>query len=1000
MKRIVLRAVSSVVLVGVGAGLFVGNKIALVDQERNISSILNPPIVKEDAVKESRSSGQKMAKKIVEEGSVLLKNNGVLPLNKANDAYVNVFGWASIDWAYGANSASCSGRVMSEDDTRASLIDFYDALTNYGIEYNPDLKAMYTKYASPYIYATKTPDAITNNNVITLHEPSIEDKNYYSTALLEGALDYSSTAIVVITRNAGEDIPADRAMLKQGAGATSEPNKIYLDLSIEEEKLLTYVGENYEDVVVLVNSPAAMDLSFLNKIPGLDAALQVGFTGTQGAEKIPELLYGEVSPSGRLVDTYAYDRNYSFAYKAKNAVKFSSGLTDKRFFDYIENIYVGYKWYETADKEGYWDSYSRTVLDSSDAEIEVNGYDAVVQYPFGYGLSYSSFSYELNEVKFSKGEEQLSSFDKDGEIHFLVKVTNSGSVPAKDVVEIYLEAPYTPGGIEKSAKNLVGFEKTVTLDPNTSQVLDIKVSSSDLASYDCYDKNNDGHKGYEIEAGHYYFHLASDSHHDLNVASALPQLQNGVYDLNISSQINIDFDKYTGQEIENLFTGEDARDGYPLDAIEGGTSPEYLSRESFPDLENFEGIKPRPASQKLIDAYFFTRDKGNAWDSSDVDFFGEPIDTNPVIWGADNGLTVYENNAVTDLGYKLGENYNAPEWEELLEQVTVSEALNTINKSYGTPAIHSVGKPKCNEVDGPAQIKCYYQSKPRGTGYPDAVVLAQTWNKDLAEEFGLSFAQDMISVGIHGLWGWGCNLHRTPVGGRNWEYFSEDPFISGSILSKACAGLLKGGRYSYIKHLCLNESETNKVEGFTFTTEQAYREAYLKPFQMAIEEGGAVGVMTSFNRIGPVYSGGSEATITGVLRGEWGFKGAIITDWANNGGYMSIDHQLRAGGDLGMNNNLNGYSGATFDYSANGPIRLQQRMKEAVHHVVYSFLRSQYLNKLYNESSDADSKIIQVASIESYAWWKTLIVDIDIFFGGAALLFFVLTMLPSGKKEA
>ena len=999
MKRIILRVISSAVLAGVGVGLFIGNKIALVDQERNLASLLTPPIVMQDAVQESRASGQKMSKRIVEEGSVLLKNNGTLPLKKEKADFVNVFGWASIDWAYGANSASCSGRVMAEDDTRASLLDFYDALTSYGIEYNQGLKAMYNRFASPYVYATKTPDAINNSNVITLHEPNIEDRNYYSEELLQEALDYSDTAFVVIVRNAGEDIPADRAMSKAGAGATSEPGKIYLDLSIEEEKLLTYVGENYDNVVVLINSPAAMDLSFLNEIPGIDAAMQVGFTGTQGAEKIPELLYGEVSPSGRLVDTYAYDRNYSFAYKAKNAVNFSSGLTDKRFFDYIENIYVGYKWYETADKEGYWDSYSREVLDAQDQEITVEGFDAVVQYPFGYGLSYSTFSHELVEVSHTKDGQAIDHFDKDGEMHFRVKVTNTGNVPAKDVVQIYLEAPYVAGGIEKSSKNLVGYEKTVTLNAGISQVLDIEVQSRDLASYDCYDKNEDGHTGYEIESGHYLFHIASDSHRDLAIASSLPEFHGGVYDFEISSKINIDKDKYTGADVDNLFTGEDARDGYPLDAIEGGTSPEYLSREEFPDLEAFEGVKPRPATQKLQDAYFFTRDKGNAWDSSDEDFFGEPIDDTPVIWGEDNGLSIYEDNAVTDLGFRLGADYDAPEWEELLEQVSVNDALNTINKSYGTPALNSIGKPKCNEVDGPAQIKCYYQSKPRGTGYPDAVVLAQTWNKDLAVEFGLSFAQDMISVGIHGLWGWGCNLHRTPVGGRNWEYFSEDPYLSGSVLSKACSGLLKGGRYSYIKHFCLNESETAKVEGFTFTTEQAYREAYLKPFQMAIEEGGAVGVMTSFNRIGAIYSGGSEASITGVLRGEWGFKGSIITDWANNGGYMSIDHQLRAGGDLGMNNNLNGYSGATFDYSANGPIRLQRRMKDVVHHVVYTFLRSQYLNKEYNENPNTDSKIVQVASIESFAWWKMLIVDIDILLGGGALLFFVLTMLPAEKKE-
>ena len=994
-KSFILRGVSILTAVIVTTGLIVGNSIAK-KNENNLNSLLCPPIVLEENLEVSRETGQAMAKQIIEEGSVLLKNNNnVLPLNSTKKK-VNVFGWASTDWAYGANSSSCSGRVMAEDSKRSSLVDFYDALTLYGVEYNTDLKDMYGRYASPYLFATKDPGSVSNDSVVTLHEPDINDSSYYSDELLNNALAYSDTALVVITRNAGEDIPADRAMRKAGRNYVDESSsKIYLDLSIEEEHLLTYVGQNYPNVVVIINAAGAMDLTFLNTIPGLDAAIQVGFTGTHGAESIPPLLYGEKTPSGHLVDTYTYDRTLSFAYRAKNTANFSSGLSGKKFYEYIEGVYVGYRWYETADYEHYWTDYQREILDDKDNKVTVNGYNAVVEYPFGYGLSYTNFEYELVDTYFTKGGEKIADVDPAGEYHVKLQVTNVGEKSGKDVAQVYLEAPYHTGEIEKSYKALVAYEKTIELKPHDSEILDIEVQISDCLAYDCYDKNNDNHKGYELDRGEYKFHIGKNAHEDM----VLTNNEKAIVSFNVPNTIRVNRDKYTNALVMNLFTGDDAADGYPIDGVEDDYSPNYISRANFPDVKAFNGTQPRAASQAIQDVYFFDKAKGDAWDNSNYDIVGQRIDDKEVKWGVNNGLKIAENGIVTDLGLKLGKNYDDPEWEPLLEQITISETINIINKSYGTPEIPSVGKPMLYEVDGPAQIKCYYQQPPRGTGYPCAVVIAQTWNKELAEDFGLSFAIDMNSVSINGLWGWGCNLHRTPVGGRNWEYYSEDPYISGKTLAASVRGLLKGGRYSYIKHFCMNESETNKKEGFTFVTEQAYRECYLKPFQMAIQEGGAVGIMTSFNRIGAVYSGGSEASITGVVRMEWGFKGAIITDWADMGGsYMSIDQQLRAGGDLGMNVELNGYSGARFTYSESSTNRLQRQMKEAMHHVLYSWLRCQYLNKQYNDNPESTTKVIQKASIASFNWWKMLLVDVDILLGGAALIFVVMTFLPRVKK--
>ncbi len=999
-KTWIVKGASILTAVVVGSGLIVGNYFAFAN-ENNINQILCPPVVNEKTLEKTQEEAQEMSKEIVAEGAVLLKNNDrVLPLSDG-DGRVNVFGWASVDWAYGANSGSCSGRVMTEDGKAESLVDLYDALEAYGVEYNPELKSMYTKYFSPYVYAMQAPNNVNNDNVVTLHEPNIEDKNFYTDALLASAEEFSDIAIVVITRNAGEDIPADRPMRKGGSGATTESNKIYLDLSLEEEGLLEYVGATYERVIVVINCPVAMDLSFLDTVPGLDAALQVGFTGTHGAAVIPELLYenGAYTPSGRLVDTYAYDRNLSFAMKSKNGAKWSSGGNGKQFFEYLENIYVGYRWYETADAEGYWNSYTRQLLDENDTLVEKSGFKAVVQYPFGYGLSYTDFSWDVVGYEIRDGGELVNQLTPTSEIVFKVNVKNTGGYAAKDVVEIYLTAPYYANEIEKSYVSLVGYEKTVLLKPGENQIVEVKVDANDCLSYDCYDKNHNGHTGYELDRGAYQFKLMTDSHEIKKVSFSASGRKDvdGIIELNVPETVNVDEDKYTGQTVKNLFTGEDAIDGYPIDAIEGGYSPDYLNRSNFADIDSFEGIKPRAASDLLNDTFRFTQQKGDEWDYADRDKFGNKTFNGDVIWGANNGLKVYENNQVTELGYALGADYDDPQWEDVLDQITVAECLNVINMSYGTPAIASVGKPNCPELDGPAQIKCYYQDAPRGTGYPSAVVIAQTWNKDLVQDFGLSFAKDMAAVGISGLWGWGTNIHRTPVGGRNWEYYSEDPFISGTILASAVKGLNKGGRYCYIKHFCLNESETNKVEGFTFTTEQALREIYLKPFQIAIEQGGALGIMTSFNRIGAVYSGGSEAAITGVVRGEWGFRGSIITDWANTNGYMSIDHQLRAGGDLGMNTRLN--SQVNFQYNENGSPRLQHQMKEAVHHVLYTWLRSQYLNKEYNENPDTESQVIQTASIESWKWWKTLLIDADVVIGGLLCLWVVMSFLPDRKKE-
>ena len=995
--------------------IVIGNVIVLEPQmASNITGLqayfeevlgFHPFAANSNTINEARKGGQELSEQIIQEGSVLVKNNGVLPLSADEVSQVNVFGHAAIDWVYGGSG---SGQVLPENNNPAENIDLLKALELYGISYNQNLISMYRKFAAPF----GDIGSINNNYdaFYRLAEPSISDTGYYTPAILNEAKSYSNTVFVVIGRHAGETEDPTRVQYKVNTTPSIDTNRHYLEISTEEEEMLKYVGANYENVIVIINSTNTMELDFVDTIPGIDACLVVGATGTQAAKAIPSILWGEVSPSGRFTDTYAYDMASNVNFKRTSAAGIghytdasdmyptgagsNAGGTRRdapAFVDYIEGVYLGYKWYETADAEGVWSKYSREILDENDNKITVNGYESVVQYPFGYGLSYTSFEWTVEALSIPEGSE----INCESEITITLSVTNVGSVAGKDVVEVYLTPEYKRGEIEKAHVNLVAFAKTGTINPGEKQTLTISVDVEDLACYDAYDLNKNGNKGYELDAGSYQLKLMTDSHNvkTVDFTGGASDVE-GIITYNVSQTINFLIDSVTGNPVTNKFTGEDAIDGVSLDGSDSGQNIGFITRAAFPDPYEIAAVADRVMADNVKEFNQYSKEQAGDWDNAATDIFGNPVNSQAVAWGQSAGRVeydgivynekgnalIYENGKPTELGLLLGSDYNHPLWDVILSQITYDEAVELIHAgNFGNAALPSVGKPKLTDHDGPSQVRSFNAGASRGTGFPCTTVLGQTWNQSLAYSFGINYGKEMGVQGIamDGTYGFGANLHRSAWGGRNYEYFSEDGFLAGTMLAEQVRGLTNTGKYCYLKHLVLYETEHERDSMYTWCTEQALREIYLKPFKKAIQDGGCVGIMSSYNRIGNVWTGGSEALIQGVIRDELGFCGTVVTDYVDSWSqkFMSIEDAVRAGGDINL-----GTRTSALDTGFNATNRIQNQIKEVCHHVLYMFLSPLYANAEYNENDDVE-QITVGAVIEPWIWWKIALIDFDIIIG-------------------
>ena len=780
---------------------------------------------------ETNEEAAEVAEEIMEDGIVLLKNESLLPLNETKK--LNIFGWESINPAYGGAG---SGGINDLYD----IVSLNQGLENAGFSINQELVDFYNNYGAD------NPEMSIQKQSWTLPEPPVDT---YSDELIKSAKEYSDVAVVVLSRKAGEghnDIPMDvkKAAYDNNSDEYDDfpEGEHYLQLSQTERDMVDMVCSNFDNVIVVYNGANQFELGFADEYPQIKSVVWCPGTGNVGFNALGKVFSGEVNPSGKTPDTFIYDMTTApwwnnaekteYTNLADMAVEGMNAGTAQvyapAFTNYVEGIYVGYKYYETAAQEGAID------------------YDKTVQYPFGYGLSYTEFEQKMGELE-----------EKDGQISVDVEVTNTGDVAGKDVVEVYYKPPYTNGGIEKSSANLIEFAKTDLLQPGESQIVTVTFSIEDMASYD---ENNA--KAYVLEKGDYVISINSDSH-------------------TVLDQKTYTADADVVYKGENKRASDDTAATNVFEDAKGDIT--YLSRADH--FANYEEATAAPASAELGEPYVSEYHLNSNFDKTT---YLNDEDVMPTT-GADNGLTLADMRDA---------DYDDPRWEKLLDQLTVDEMANMIAMAgYQTAAMDSVGKVATLDFDGPAAINNNFTGV-GSIGFPIEVVVASTWNKELAQAWGECMGKISQEMGAEGWYAPGMNTHRTAFGARNYEYFSEDGVLAGNMGAKAVEGARKYGVYSYIKHFALYEGNAKMVS--VWSNEQAIREIYLKPFEISVKQGGANAVMVSWSFLGDKWTGECSNLMNTVLREEWGFRGMALTDFfRNNGhGFMNADAALANGVDV------------------------------------------------------------------------------------------------------
>ena len=794
------------------------------------------------------SKANELAKEVQSEAITMLKNDDSnLPLNNKK---VNVFGWGSTNPVYGGTG---SGSMSDQYDT----VSLLDGMKEAGLETNADLSKLYTDYrADRPVVAMWSQDW-------TLPEVPADQ---YSDSLISDAKSFSDEAVVVITRVGGEgaDLPtnmkAETITYKNNSKDYDDfqDGEHFLQLSKTERDMIDLVTKNFDKVTLVYNGANAFQFDFLSNYPQIKSVLWCPPAGQTGFSALGDVLAGETNPSGKTSDTFVKNltktpvfnntdgaaaassssvgADGAFVYDNVDdlAAKYT-GFTGQEntvlpsFVNYVEGIYVGYKFYETAADEG------------------LINYDDTVIYPFGYGLSYTSFEQKMGDVSY-----------KDGKVTFDVTVTNTGDTAGKDVVEVYYNPPYTDGGIEKASKNLVAFEKTEKLEPGASETVKIEFDDDDMASYD-----NKGTKAWVLEKGDYTISIQSDSHHVIDSEK-----------INVADTITYDSESNTHNDDQTVATNQ-------FDYAAGDVT--YLSRANH--FANYAEATAAPTNFSMSDEVKAAFTNNGNYDPTKYDDDSDKMPTT----GAKNGLRLAD---------MYGKDYDDADWEKLLDQLTFDDMDNLIaNGGYGTPAVSSVGKIQLTDADGPASLNNNFTGV-GSIGFPASTAFACTWNKDLAKQFGEMIGDMAHDMHVAGWYAPAMNIHRSAFSGRTFEYFSEDSLLSGAMASNEIAGAKEKGVYSFMKHFALNDQETNRTNMVcTWADEQAIREIYLKPFEMSVKEGGAQAVMSSFNYIGYTYAGASNNLLNTVLRDEWGFKGFVLTDYFGGYGYQNADQEIRNGND-------------------------------------------------------------------------------------------------------
>ena len=824
-----------------------------------------------------------VTKEAASEGVTLLKNtDDALPMDTDK---INVFGYRSVDIVYGgAGSGTTSGSAENET--------LKESFENEGLTINEDLWDYYSgKYTESAEWDVFNPDGAD----FSVYDSKCTEVSEH----IDTAKEFSNTAVVVLSRVGGEgqDCPLDMSEYTDVGG---DEGKHYLEIQNCEQELLDLVKENFDHVIVLINSSHAMELGFLED-EGIDAALQIAGPGATGLRGVADVLMGTVNPSGHLVDTYAYDLKSAPSYYNMGDCTYTDYDTNmsNKYFYFEENIYTGYRWYETAAAEG-------TVVTVGDTTYDYKNYDSIVQYPFGYGLSYTTFDWKLTD---SQADGQ------GGSITCKVEVTNTGDTAGKDVVQLYYSAPYTKGGIEKSAVNLGAFAKTDELQPGESQTLELTMVFDDMASFD-----EKGNGCYVMDEGTYTFTLRTDAH-------TVKEGQSFHYDLDKQIIYNEENDGKRSTDETAAVVQDEFRDAATLE-----TNMTYLSRAdfagTFPKLERRLNPTSIPAEVK-------TRLEANGPGSSVMDMDDDSVEM-PAL-GADNGLTIND---------MIGLDYDDEKWDDLLDQLTLDELTVLCgNSGWSTPQIDSIEKPETVDIDGPQGLNgfSFNDLGLKMNTYVSEVLMGMTWNVELVEKMGGIYGQEAINWGISGLYAPAMNTHRSPFGGRNFEYFSEDPTHAGLFAAAEVAGLQEQGVYVYAKHYLLNTQDTNRDGVANWCNEQALREVYARPFELAVKNGECTGLMTELGRIGTSWSGATYALCTVLPRDEWGMKGKVITDGVGPGGsyYMLPDYALRSGNDMMLTKASGdcGFTSATLK-SGYGVTK----MRESAKNILYVYANSEAPN--------------------------------------------------------
>lgn len=859
---------------------------------------------------------ENLGRTIEAEGAVLMKNeNNALPLNEG--ARVSLFSQSSVDMIY---SASGSGAIGTAGAT------LREALEGENITANPTLWNFYMK--SGY---SRTTGGLAGGVVDYYNaRPFLNNEvpySKYTPEVIESYASYNDAAIIVISRTGAENGDLPRNMSKATNGTFSGS---ILELDNVEREMVENVCENFDKVIVLLNTSNPMECGFLDEF-GIDACLWIGGLGSYGISSVARILVGDVNPSGRLVDTYAYDafsapatQNVgNFEYWTNNGTT----ETEHHYFVYAEGIYVGYKYYETR--------YEDAMLNRTN--VGEYNYEQVVQYPFGYGISYTEFEWS-----------DFSATMKDGDIEVSVKVKNVGTVRGKEVVQVYYQSPYTDydkaNGIEKAAVNLAGFEKTKILQPNESCEVKVTFDVEDMKSYDA-----NGEKTYLLEASSnidkYYVTAAKDAHEATqNILNA-----KGVNSVGDADFVKDDF------KISRTLYNVDSASGNPVtnrfddtDGLQYHSDIKYLTRQNWTMMDN-NGLRyGTPTSEKMdMEGEEFKATLSNELKSvlelEGYEAAGAPEESFT--------MPKYGQAGSAKLIEMKGRDADDPAWEALLDQMTLAEMTKIVCLSgYKISAAESISMPHSTDCDGPHGWKTFIGDGIQSPGLPFEIVLASTWNKETFEQMGYIMGEmclwfKRLSPNSPGLTGWyapAMNIHRTPFGGRNNEYYSECPTLSaiaGSLVTKAAT---ERGVRAYIKHFALNDQDRNRMtDPATWVQEQAIREIYLKPFEAAIKDGKSLGVMSSYNRVGAIWAGGSYALITEVLRNEWGFDGIVLSDYMD-GDWENVDQMLAAGADAALNT-ASYNSHATVTCTTTGAQAITY-MRRAMKHVLYSVVNSNAMN--------------------------------------------------------